>query len=52
VAAPFTEWIALGALAIKLNAKLEWDGEKMKVTNNDDANKLLNPHVRKGWKLS
>jgi len=52
VAAPFTEWIALGALAIKLNCKLEWDGEKMKVTNNSEANKLLNPKVRKGWKLT
>ncbi len=52
VAAPFTEWIALGALAIKLNCKLEWDADKMKVTNNSEATKLLNPKVRKGWKLS
>jgi hypothetical protein len=51
VSAPFTEWIALGAIAIKLNCKLEWDAEKCQVTNNAEANALLKPVVRKGWKL-
>ncbi|MFL6447019.1 MAG: Gfo/Idh/MocA family oxidoreductase [Bryobacteraceae bacterium] len=51
VSAPFTEWIALGAIAIKLNCKLEWDSEKMRVTNNSEANELLKPVVRKGWHL-
>jgi hypothetical protein len=49
VSAPFTEWIALGALAIRFNCKLEWNAEKMEITNNPDANKLLKPKVRKGW---
>lgn len=52
VSAPFAEWIALGALAIKLNGKLEWDAEKMRITNNADANRLLKPTVRKGWDLN
>ncbi len=52
VSAPFTEWIALGALAIKLNCRLEWDGEKMQITNNAEANRLLKPDVRKGWHLA
>jgi len=52
VAAPFTEWIALGAIAVKLNCKLEWDAEKMKITNNSAADELLKPQVRKGWKIS
>jgi hypothetical protein len=52
VAAPFTEWITLGALAIKLNTRLEWDAEKMQITNNSDANELLKPKVRNGWTLS
>lgn len=52
VSAPFTEWISLGALAIKLNTKLEWDAEKMQITNNPQANELLKPVVRKGWDLS
>jgi len=51
VSAPFTEWIALGAIAIKLNCKLEWDSEKMRITNNSEANELLKPIVRKGWHL-
>jgi hypothetical protein len=52
VSAPFTEWIALGAIATKLNTKLEWDAEQMKITNNADANELLKPAVRNGWDLT
>jgi len=52
VSAPFTEWIALGAIAIRLNTKLEWDAEKMQITNNHQANELLKPIVRKGWKIT
>lgn len=51
VSAPFTEWIGLGALAIKLNTKLEWDAEKGKITNNSDANELLKPTIRSGWRI-
>ena len=51
VSAPFTEWIALGAIATKLNCRLEWDAEKMKITNNAAADQLLKPIVRKGWKI-
>jgi hypothetical protein len=49
VAAPFTEWIALGALAIRCNGRLDWDAEKMKITNNSEANEMLKPKARKGW---
>ncbi len=52
VSAPFTEWIALGSVAVKMDCKIEWDAEKMKVTNNSDANELLKPTVRKGWKVT
>ncbi len=51
VSAPFTEWIALGAIAIRLNTKLEWDAEKMRVTNNREANEFLKPVLRKGWHI-
>lgn len=51
VSAPFAEWIALGAIATKLNCRLEWDAEKMKITNNSAANQLIRPVVRKGWKI-
>jgi predicted dehydrogenase len=49
VSAPFTEWIGLGALAIQLNTRLEWDAEKMRITNNEEANRMLKPTIRKGW---
>jgi predicted dehydrogenase len=52
VSAPFTEWVVLGALAIKLNTRLEWDAEKMRISNNSDANELLKPKVRRGWHLT
>lgn len=51
VSAPFTEWIALGAIATKLNTRLEWDAEKMKITNNSEANELLKPVIRNGWHI-
>lgn len=51
VSAPFAEWIALGAIAIKCNTRLEWDAEKMKITNNAGANELLKPKLRRGWRF-
>ncbi len=51
VSAPFTEWIALGAIATKLNTRIEWDAQKMKITNNSEADALLKPVVRKGWHI-
>jgi len=51
VAAPFTEWVLLGSLALHFDGKLEWDGEKMKFTNNAKANELLATTYRKGWEL-
>jgi hypothetical protein len=42
----------LGALAIQLNTRLEWDAENMRITNNAEANRLLKPTIRKGWKMS
>jgi len=39
-------------LAIHLNTRLEWDAENMKITNNAEANRMLKPVTRKGWKVS
>ncbi|MBV8550148.1 MAG: Gfo/Idh/MocA family oxidoreductase [Acidobacteriaceae bacterium] len=49
VSAPFTEWVTLGAIATKLNTRLEWNAEKMEITNNKEANELLKPKFRKGF---
>ncbi|MBN1126054.1 MAG: Gfo/Idh/MocA family oxidoreductase [Sedimentisphaerales bacterium] len=49
---PLTELAQLGIVAMKmLGQKLEWDGPNMKFTNNDEANKYLNPPYREGWTL-
>ncbi len=50
-AAPFTEWILLGVIALHFEGKLEWDAEKGRFSNRPEANKYLRPEVRKGWKL-
>ena len=50
-AAPFTEWILMGVIALHFDGKLEWDAEKRRFSNRPEANKYLRPEVRKGWKL-
>ena len=49
VAGPFTEWILLGVLALRFEGKLDWDHDKMKVTNHAEANAFIKPTFRKGW---
>jgi predicted dehydrogenase len=51
VAAPFTEWMLLGVIALHFEGKLEWDAAKGQFSNNKDANDYLKPFVRSGWKL-
>ncbi|GMW03059.1 MAG: dehydrogenase [Candidatus Hydrogenedentota bacterium] len=47
-----TEMVLLGVLAIrKKDRKLQWDSANLKVTNDDDANTLINPPYREGWEL-
>lgn len=50
-AGPFTEWVLLGTLAVRFEGKLEWNSERMKVTNAREANALIKPRYRKGWKI-
>ena len=51
VSAPFVEWMLLGVIALRNEGKLEYDPEKMKITNNAEANKQLKPMFRKGWEF-
>jgi predicted dehydrogenase len=51
---PFTEMVTMGNLAIRpenVGKKLLWDGENMRVTNDDKANDYVHPHYREGWSL-
>ncbi|MGA8026611.1 MAG: Gfo/Idh/MocA family oxidoreductase [Bryobacteraceae bacterium] len=52
ISAPFAEWVVLGTIALRFEGKLEWDGAKMRITNNSDADKYLKPKFRKGWSIS
>jgi predicted dehydrogenase len=51
---PFTEMVVMGNLAIRpenVGKKLEWDGDKMRVTNDEKANDYVQMHYREGWEL-
>jgi len=49
---PLTEMVLMGNLAIRVPGKrLLWDGENMRVTNDEDANRFIKREYRAGWEL-
>lgn len=48
---PLTEVCLLGNLAIRMDARIEWDAANMKVTNLPEANKYVRAEYRSGWTL-
>ncbi len=49
---PFAETVLLGNLAIRYPGReLLWDGDKMEVTNDKDANAYVRRQYRQGWTL-
>ena len=46
-----TEMALLGALALRTGRVLEWDAAAMRVTNDEEANRLVDPPYRTGWEL-
>jgi predicted dehydrogenase len=57
-AGPLTEVVLLGNVALRYelreelaNHPLLWDGENMRFTNSEAANKFLRPEFREGWSL-
>jgi predicted dehydrogenase len=49
---PLSEMVLMGNLAIRFpNRLLLWDGEKMEVTNDPDANEYVRRQYRRGWAL-
>jgi predicted dehydrogenase len=49
---PLSETVLMGNLAVRYpNERLLWDGEKMEVTNNAEANKYVRRTYRQGWSL-
>lgn len=41
----------LGVISLRYEGKLEYDPDKMRITNNADANRLLKPVYRKSWEF-
>jgi len=49
---PFTETVVMGNLAVLNPDKvLLWDGENMRMTNDEAANGFVRPKYREGWSL-
>jgi predicted dehydrogenase len=46
-----TEICLLGNIAKRVDARIEWDGPNMKVTNLPEANKYVRTPYREGWTL-
>jgi len=46
-----TEICLLGNIARRVDGRIEWDGENMKVTNLPQANQYVRAEYRKGWTL-
>ena len=42
---------SLGYIAVRTGKKLEWDGVTIKITNDEDANKLIKEPYYNGWKI-
>ena len=50
-ACQLTEVALLGTLALRTEKVLEWDSASMRVTNQPEANRWVEPPYRAGWKL-
>jgi predicted dehydrogenase len=51
VSGPFSEWVLLGNLPLRLGKKIEWDSAKLRVTNVPEAEALIKGAYRHGWKV-
>ena len=49
---PLTEANHLGNVAYRVGRKINWDAEKVKVTNAPEAEQYVRREYRKGWKLA
>jgi hypothetical protein len=52
IAGPYTEWLVLGAIAVRVQGELKWDAANLRFTNSQQANDLVKPIFRKGWDIS
>jgi predicted dehydrogenase len=50
-AGPLAAVVLMGNVALRTEQKLLWDAEKLRFSNSDEANRLLDPPYREGWTL-
>ncbi|MBI3856293.1 MAG: Gfo/Idh/MocA family oxidoreductase [Planctomycetes bacterium] len=50
-AGPFTEFVLLGNVAIRVGKKFEWDAVNLKAKNCPEADQFIKREYRKGWSL-
>ena len=50
-AGPLTETCLLGNIAKRVDSRIVWDAENLKITNLPDANRFVRTEYRKGWEL-
>lgn len=48
---PLTETCLLGNVAKRVDGRIVWDAENLKVTNMPEANRYIRTEYRKGWEL-
>ncbi len=48
---PLAEMCCLGNIAKRVDARIHWDAENLKVTNLPEANRYVRVEYRKGWQL-
>ncbi|MBM3785276.1 MAG: Gfo/Idh/MocA family oxidoreductase [Acidobacteria bacterium] len=51
ISGPYTEWMLLGVIAMRVGGKLNWDSKNLRFTNSAEANKYVRPLFRRGWEL-
>jgi predicted dehydrogenase len=50
-AAPLTEMLLLGVVALRVGEKISWDAEQMKAINCPQADRYIRREYRQGWEL-
>ncbi len=50
-AGPLTEMVLLGNVAVRVGRKIEWDSEKLRVSNVPEATRFIRREYREGWSL-
>jgi hypothetical protein len=51
-AAPFTEAMLLGNVALRVGRRIAWDAARMRIANDDEAQALLSKQYRRGFELT